>query len=132
MFIYKLFNIYESLLNKIKSKTLIYCIKKNHLPLKSAKHRKAYCLIWYQVNLMNLMCEAVDKLFFFLFYLLLCEFSFCGTLRFFMSFSMELEEADCLELWCLKQLGYFLSRDCSLLGFKHKGHHWLKLIQRET
>lgn len=28
---------------------------------------------------------------------------------------MELEEADCLELWCLKQPGYFLSSDCSLL-----------------
>lgn len=41
-------------------------------------------------------------------------------LRFFMSFSIELEEADCLELWCLKQPGYFLSSDCSLLMFKHK------------
>lgn len=28
---------------------------------------------------------------------------------------MELDEADCLELGCLKQPGYFLSRDCSLL-----------------
>lgn len=28
---------------------------------------------------------------------------------------MELEEADCLELGCLKQPGYFLSSDCSLL-----------------
>lgn len=37
-----------------------------------------------------------------------------------MSFSMELEEADCLVLWCLKQPGYFLSSDCSLLMFKHK------------
>ncbi|TNN82208.1 hypothetical protein EYF80_007576 [Liparis tanakae] len=27
-----------------------------------------------------------------------------------MSFSIELEEADCLELWCLTQPGYFLSR----------------------
>lgn len=58
-----------------------------------------------------------------LFHLLLCEGSFCGTLRFFISFSMELEEADCLELWCLKQLGYFLSRDCSLLALKHEEHH---------
>lgn len=33
---------------------------------------------------------------------------------------MELEEADCLVLWCLKQPGYFLSSDCSLLMFKHK------------
>lgn len=33
---------------------------------------------------------------------------------------MELEEADCLELWCLKQPGYFLSSDCSLLMFEHR------------
>lgn len=36
---------------------------------------------------------------------------------------MELEEADCLELWCLKQPGYFLSSDCSLLMFKHQGQN---------
>lgn len=33
---------------------------------------------------------------------------------------MELDEADCLELGCLKQPGYFLSRDCSLLVLSAK------------
>lgn len=42
-----------------------------------------------------------------------------------MSFSIELEEADCLELWCLKQPGYFLSSDCSLLMLKHRANNHL-------
>lgn len=46
------------------------------------------------------------------------EGSFWGTFLFLMSLSMELEELPCLELWCLNKLGYFLSKDCSLLKEK--------------
>ena len=64
-------------------------------------------------------------------HLLLCEGSFWGTLRLFISFSMELEEADCRELGCLKQPGYFLSSECSLLTRTHKDNIHLMDVGRD-
>lgn len=42
---------------------------------------------------------------------------------------MEFDELLCLELWCLNNPGYFLSKDCSLLERKcHQSVNALRLI----